>query len=295
MMNGEAKTWKLLRFELPARVEEELTGFLDGRCRGLRVRAAGSGRSRMEIYLAPEDSPREVRERVLDGLVRLGAGAERPEFELETVEDENWVETYQAGLKPFPVGKRFLVVPGVETVEVQTEAAEAGRKVLRLIPGRAFGTGEHPTTALSIRALEKAVRPGSAWMDAGAGSGILSVVAAMLGAGKVTALENDPDAVDVCREVVAYNGLEKKVAILEGSMEKVLDRWFDGVVANIHASFFLEHSDRIASLLRPGGRLLCTGFLGTDAEEISAGLGAAALSILARHDAPPWVLFEAKA
>jgi ribosomal protein L11 methyltransferase len=291
-MTRQKTAWDVLRFEIPGRVEEDLIGLLDGRFLGVRVHPAGSERSTLEICLDDESELPELQQAVLEGLNLLDAGAAVPEFQLLKIPNEDWVENYQAGLKPFLLGKRFLIVPGEE---LPGKGQEAGnRMVLRLVPGRAFGTGEHPTTALSVEVLEDQVKTGSSWLDVGTGSGILAAVASMLGAGKVAGLENDPDALSVCREVMGYNGLEGRVELLEGSLEKVEGQRYDGLVANINSSFFLANADKLPGLLNEGGILVCTGLLLSDLAEISECLAKAGFSIFETRKKPPWVLLMAR-
>ena len=91
--------------------------------------------------------------------------------------------------------------PGVAAPE------PAGKLNIRLVPGRAFGTGEHPTTRLCRRVLEQRVRRGRRWLDLGGGSGILTTVSLLLGASEVVCADTDPEAVSVAREVLEANGL----------------------------------------------------------------------------------------
>ena len=112
------------------------------------------------------------------------------------VGDEGWVEAWQRSLAPIPLGTRFVVLPH------ENLPAPASREPIRLIPGMAFGTGEHATTRLCAGVLEDLVVPGSRWLDLGCGTGILAIVAARLGASSVAALDLDPQAAQVAEEVV---------------------------------------------------------------------------------------------
>src|SRR5213075_275452 len=99
------------------------------------------------------------------------------------------------------------------------DARGGEREPIVLVPGMAFGTGEHETTRLCAAALERLVVPGSRWLDVGTGTGILAIVAARCGATKVVAVDNDPEAAHVALEVVRRNGLEDSIEVLEGSLE----------------------------------------------------------------------------
>ena len=120
----------------------------------------------------------------------------------ELVEERDWVAVAHARLEPMMVGDRFFLAP-----VWRDDPAPAGRMRIVVNPGMAFGTGAHETTQLCIEALERHLRPGAAVLDVGTGSGILSIAARMLGAGRVIACDIDPEAVAVARlHVSAFVG-----------------------------------------------------------------------------------------
>jgi ribosomal protein L11 methyltransferase len=207
---------------------------------------------------------------------------------VDAVEDLHWVERYQAGLQPFPLGERFLVIPD------GSDRIEPGRVSIVLVPGRAFGTGEHPTTRLCAAALERWVEPGSRWLDLGCGSSILAVVAAHCGAGHVLARDDDPEAIEVAREVLAANALTSRVGVEIGSAHGLRGAGLDGVVANIAARYFLDHGREAAAALREGGVLAASGFLGEDAAEIARALARAGLTTLEEDESEGWGLLVAR-
>lgn len=216
--------------------------------------------------------------------VRL-AGAE---VEVRPVPDARWAERYQASLRPFPIGTRFLVCPSGST------GTADGRIAIALVPGRAFGTGEHPTTRLCLEGLERAMEAGSRWLDLGTGSGLLSVAASRLGASRVDARDVDPEAVEVAAETFVRNGLDASVRAEVGSTEELGDGAYDGVVANIATSFFVTGGAReIARVLAPGGILLAAGLLVEDDAQVSGSLAAAGLRVVGRHDDAGWRLLVA--
>jgi ribosomal protein L11 methyltransferase len=239
-------------------------------CLGLEELESGAAVARVRIYW---DSLADARRgaATIRALLRNEADS-GGECRAVEISDGRWVERYQAGLEPFSLGRRFLVVPG------ETEGAASPRIALRLVPGRAFGTGEHATTQLCAEALEERVSKGSAWLDLGTGSGILALVAVRCGAARVQALDLDPDAIEVASEVVRTNGVSDRVELRCGTTADADPGPWDGVVANVEVPFFLEEAPALRALLAPSGLLIASGIPLDDAPAVverfrRAGLG----------------------
>jgi len=193
------------------------------------------------------------------------------------------VERWQATLAPIPLGERFVVVPDGRVID------GSGRTAIRLVPGMAFGTGEHQTTRMCASALERCVAPGSHWLDLGTGTGILAVVAARCGAARVLAVDIEPTAARVAAEVVLANDAEGVVTVRAGSAETRGSETFDGVVANIQSSYFLAQGDDIAQALKPHGVLVASGLLDEDVAEVRGALAACGLILETIAADGPWV------
>lgn len=186
-------------------------------------------------------------------------GAVPAELTSRWVAHEDWAESWKRGLAPRRIGRRTVVTTTWHPVE-----ARPGDVVLVIDPGMAFGTAEHGTTRGCLRLLEEAVEPGQRVLDVGAGSGILAIAAARLGAGEVLALEGDPLATEALAENVALNGVPAVVRWEErwadpGLLE-ALSPW-DGVVANIESGVLRSLMSGFAAAVRPGGWLILSGIL----------------------------------
>jgi ribosomal protein L11 methyltransferase len=200
-----------------------------------------------------------------------------------------WRDAWKKYFVPFRLTERVTIRPPWQPYT----AVDAGERVLELEPGRAFGTGLHPTTALVARAIEECSRelfaddrrPAS-MLDVGTGSGILALVALVLGAATARAIDIDPDAVALANENARRNGLESRLEVDTAPLEAV-GASFDLITANIEASVLTAMADPIARRLRPGGILILSGILETRRTEVR--LAFASLELVASPSLGEWV------
>ena len=273
----------MLTARVPEGVDDEIAAVLGDGSLGVEVASSGPGMSEVRIYLTEADVVASWRERAMRVLAAHGLTAEEAGLAIDPVVDGRWVERWQASLAPLPLGARFVVLPAGPALP------QEGREAIRLVPGMAFGTGEHPTTRMAAAWVERQVTPGSRWLDLGTGTGLLAVIAARCGAARVLAVDLDPEAARVALEVVAANGAAGIVEVRAGSIELRGDETFDGIVANIQSSFFLASAGLIADALKPGGVLVASGFLDEDVVEVAAALASSGIDLVARTDEGPWV------
>jgi ribosomal protein L11 methyltransferase len=178
------------------------------------------------------------------------------------VAEEDWAESWKEHFHVERFGEHVVVVPSWRAYE-----AAPGEVVVRLDPGMAFGTGQHETTRMCMEALECAVQRGARVLDAGCGSGILSLVAAKLGAAEVIAVDIDDVCVRVTDENALANGVDAIVQVRRGSLgaawpfDLPASHRFDVVVANIIARVIVEMAPSLVDALAGGGRLIVSGVI----------------------------------
>jgi ribosomal protein L11 methyltransferase len=147
------------------------------------------------------------------------------------------------------------------------EPPDGAVHVLRMDPGMAFGTGSHETTALCLERIAE-LSPVRSILDVGTGTGILAMGALLLGAERAVGTDNDPEALGVARENAEKNSLEKRLELRDVSPDRLGER-FELVVANILSDPLIEMAPRLVKALAPGGRLVLSGILGTQAEGVA--------------------------
>ena len=181
---------------------------------------------------------------------------------VEILEDKDWEREWMQHYRPMPFGRRLWVCPS------WLEPPDPTAVNLLLDPGLAFGTGTHPTTALCLGELDGMELDQTSVVDYGCGSGILAVAALRLGAVRALGVDNDPQALVATRDNAGRNG------VADGALEVALpgafdrDSWShsaDVVIANILAGPLVELADTLLGFLKPGGTLLLSGLLESQA------------------------------
>jgi ribosomal protein L11 methyltransferase len=183
-----------------------------------------------------------------------------PPYQIEQVEDQDWVRLTQSQFAPIQVSARLWIVPSWHA------APDPAAINIVLDPGLAFGTGSHPTTRLCLDWLDRHLVPGSSVIDYGCGSGILAIAAARLGALTVAGVDIDPQAVISSR----YNAHRNGVGARFSSAQDPRLEPADVVVANILANPLKVLAPLLAELVHPGGRIVLSGILISQAEGVAA-------------------------
>lgn len=212
----------------------------------------------LRTFLRPPDDPAAFEHGLKVSLASF-AGIPADGLTVEWQADEDWTRLWKEGLAPRRLTPRLVVCPSWCSYD-----ARPGENVIVLDPGMAFGTAEHGTTRGCLRLLDPTVTPGERILDAGTGSGILAIAAAMLGAREVLGVESDESACPTAVENVEANDVRDVVRIQPGLVSPAFlgesGPW-DGIVANIKTSVLTPLLAAFASAIKPDGWLILSGIL----------------------------------
>ncbi len=251
------------------------------------------GPVRVYGYIAIDEQIEETRQKVAEGLWYLGRIQPLPEPSYKTIQDEDWMAAWKQHYKPIIIGKRLLIQP----IWIPLEPGEK-RLAVKIDPSMAFGTGTHPTTQLCMEMLEDTVQPGKAVIDVGCGSGILSIGALKLGASHALAVDIDNAAIISTKENAAANEVLENMETGLGSVSEILAGQFSLkqaplVLANILAPVIIRLFDAgLADLTEPGGTLVLSGILDTQAQGVIEAAQAKGLRFIEQRHINDWVVIR---
>jgi len=231
----------------------------------------GSGRRAAYVVRAyfPGSTREDLSGRV-DGAVQAVSDVLSVEVARGEVADRDWARVARRGLVPVRVGAAFTIAPAWEA-----HRPERRRRLIRIDPGAAFGTGHHPTTACCLRGLEAEVRPGSAVLDLGTGTGVLAIAAARLGAQSVLAVDRDEAAVHAAVDNVRLNDVEDVVEVRLSDARDVLRSHprggappFDVIVANMSTAVLCQIAPHVPAATSPSGAGILSGISAERREQV---------------------------
>lgn len=259
------------------------------------------GKAYVSFYIEPEKDHDSTLEEVLAAVRELADFVDIGEATIEKsqTEDIDWMNNWKKYWKPFKVDEHIIIKPTWETVEDVPEDT----LVVELDPGTAFGTGTHHTTRLCITQLKKYTQPGQSVLDVGCGSGILSIIALLLGAKEASATDVDVHAVEAALENAGVNGIQGDVyTVLTGDVisdenfrHTVGEHKFDMVLANIFAEIIIPLSGVVKEMMKPGALFITSGIIDEREEDVRKALTENGFEIMEVTHSGGWVSFTAKA
>ena len=197
----------------------------------------------------------EVKERLAQ-LRDFGLEIGKTQLTTQQLAEEDWADNWKKYFEPARITHDLTIVPSWTEYE-----ATAGEKIIKLDPGMAFGTGTHPTTKMSLFALEQVLWGGEVVLDVGTGSGVLSIASSLLGAKEIFAYDLDDVAVRVAQENIALNAETENIHVAAGDLLKGVDIEADVIVANILADILVNLTDDAYRLLKDEGYLIMSGII----------------------------------
>lgn len=252
--------------------------------------------SSVRFYVTDNAVGADMRNQVQEGLARLAELDENSEYgTLEVtsagMKEEDWAENWKQYFKPLNVGDKILILPEWEALAEPTD-----RTVFTVNPGMSFGTGSHHTTQLCIKGMEQHLKQGMSVLDLGCGSGILSIIAMLLGAENATAVDIDPNAVDIAVKNAERNRIDLcKYRTFSGNIvndsvlfKLISDRKYDIVLANIVADVIIGMKPLIPKLVKDGGLFLTSGIILEREDDVKNAYVESGLSLIDRHEQGGW-------
>jgi ribosomal protein L11 methyltransferase len=226
-----------------------------------------------------------VPDRAVADALTAAAVAASPDaqVEAEPLPDVDWSVEWKRSIRAQTLGAITVTPPWL------ADGLDAAATVV-IDPGMAFGTGEHATTRGVIRLLQSVIRDGDHVADLGAGSAVLAIVAAKLGATQVAAIELDPDAIGNAEENVARNGVSDRVTVIEGDAASLLPLVAPVrvITANIISSVLLELLPVLGLALADDGRVILSGILFTERDEMIRAVTDAGWLVEAEDQEDAW-------
>ncbi|NLJ97498.1 MAG: 50S ribosomal protein L11 methyltransferase [Clostridiales bacterium] len=269
--------------------------------------------AKIHFYLEPSEYDDTLISRVKQQLeeisknISIGSG----KITLSETEDKDWLNNWKEFFKPFRIDENIVIKP---TWEKLTDRKQDDL-VIEIDPGISFGTGSHETTKLCILSIKKYIKPGDFVLDAGSGSGILSIVANKLGAKKVLGIDIDKIATKSAVENALVNNIDTSQWYFEdkkdmpetdlvfatgnileddGIRSYINKEQYDLVVANILADVIIPMSSVIGENMKKGAIFICSGIINTKEEEVKVSLEENQFTILEVNRMGDWVSFVAQ-
>ncbi len=260
------------------------------------------GSATVSFYIDTDQDVEQVLHQVKEELLGLSSYVNigKGEITVSETEDKDWINNWKEFFKPFRVDDTIVIKP---TWEELTDVKEDDL-IIEIDPGTSFGTGAHETTKLCIIGIKKHIQPASIILDAGSGSGILSIIAKKLGAKEVLGIDIDQNATNAAIENAEVNKLmikEGDLTFVTGNMieddgirRELGKEKYDMVVANILADVIIPLSDVIGENLKPGGIFISSGIINMKEDAVREAILKNKFEILEVNRMGDWVSFVAK-
>jgi len=203
------------------------------------------------------------------------------EYELE---NKNWNEEWEKNLNIIKVTDRIVIKPSSKNY-----IPKENEIVLTIDPKMSFGTGEHQTTKLMLKLIEKYVKPGIKVLDIGSGTAVLAIASVKLGAANAVAIDNDELCFENGVENCKLNNVEHEVEIRLGQVSDIEENNFDLILANIQKNVIHSIADDVKKRLRKNGSIILSGLLNEDEDDIVKGYNKINFSLVEKDIMDDWI------
>lgn len=217
--------------------------------------------------------------------INIGANT----IDVNTVVEEDWENEWKKYFKPMKVSEKLVIVPSWENYEHQP-----GEKIIKMDPGMAFGTGTHPTTMLSLQAVESVINKDDIVLDVGSGSGVLSIASVLLGAKHVYSYDLDEVAVSSTKVNRDMNDFEQQMTVKQNDLLKNIHQPANLIVSNILADILLLVIDDAWNNLLPEGYFITSGIIRDKANLVQTKMEERGFIIVEKNEQDNWISFIAQ-
>jgi len=286
LAKGDA-TWTSVEFEISSE-HEDLAGWVMVQCgaTGCEVKSRPDGTLFVIAIFDEETLSNQQIEHITNELTTFGILSRTSGIKTRTIVQEDWLEKWKEGFKPFAIGDRLVVSPPWE--KENATAILGDRKLLLVEPGLAFGTGLHATTQYCLRNIEL-LNGGTRVIDVGTGSGILAIATAMLHPNyEITAIDNDPNTIDVAKENLQLNAMEGKIKLMAGSMDDLSGEMFDFILSNLTCEVIVSLLPQYRAQINKGGRVICAGVLNEKQALLEDAAAQNGFAVISKDVSDPW-------
>ncbi|KGX93573.1 ribosomal protein L11 methyltransferase [Pontibacillus halophilus JSM 076056 = DSM 19796] len=247
----------------------------------------------VKAYVAVNSFLAETVEEIKQAVTNLseyGIDLGHNEVTVSEVNEEDWATAWKKYYKPVKISEKVTITPTWE----EYEPVSSDEVIIELDPGMAFGTGTHPTTVLSIQAIEQYIEQDDVVIDVGAGSGVLSIASVLLGAKEVYAYDLDDVAVTSTVNNAEYNQVSHLIHAKQNDLLNDVDVQADLIVSNILAEIIVRFTDDAFNLVKSGGYFITSGIIRDKREIVKERLEQSGFEIVETNQMEDWTSIIAR-